>query len=162
MEYVRSLPFPIAVAALFVIVLLRAGGTYGLGRAAHAGADRTRLRRLLASPRFARAEDLIARWGAPVVAVSFLTVGFQTVANLAAGVTRMPLRRYLPALVVGGLCWAVLYASLGLVTVAALHGLWEVTPVGTAVVLAVGVAAAGAYVAGQLRGRRRSRADRVP
>ena len=162
MEYVRSLPFPIAVAALFVIVLLRAGGTYGLGRAAHAGADRTRLRRLLASPRFARAEDLIARWGAPVVAVSFLTVGFQTVANLAAGVTRMPLRRYLPALVVGGLCWAVLYASLGLVTVAALRGLWEVTPVGATVVLAVGVAAVGAYVAGQLRARRRPRADRAP
>lgn len=35
-----------------------------------------------------------------MVALSFLTVGFQTLVNLAAGAARMPLRRYLPAMVV--------------------------------------------------------------
>ena len=103
MDFFRGLPFPLAVGALFLIVLLRAGGTYALGRAVRSGAGRTtRVQRLVDSPRFLRAQDLVARWGAPIVVLSFLTVGFQTLANLAAGVGKMPLRRYLPALVIGG------------------------------------------------------------
>ena len=85
MEYLRGLPFPLTVTGLFLIVLVRANATHWLGRAAHAGAGRTRVRRLLQSPGFRRAQGLLERWGAPVIAVSFLTVGFQTVANLAAG-----------------------------------------------------------------------------
>ena len=95
-EYFRGLPYGLAVAALFVIVLVRGGATYALGRGAQAGASRTRLRKVLESDRFERARGLVDRWGAPVVALSFLTVGFQTVANVAAGVARMPLRRYVP------------------------------------------------------------------
>ena len=49
---------------------------------------------------------MVARWGAPVVTLSFLTVGIQTLVNLAAGVMRMPLRRYIPALTVGAILWA--------------------------------------------------------
>jgi membrane protein DedA with SNARE-associated domain len=130
-DFFRGLPFPLAVGALFVIVLLRAGGTYALGRAARSGAGRTaRVQRLVDSPRFVRAQDLVSRWGAPIVVFSFLTVGFQTLANLAAGVGKMPLRRYLPALVIGGLIWAVLYATVGLITFAALTHLYETSPVG--------------------------------
>jgi membrane protein DedA with SNARE-associated domain len=47
--------------------------------------------------------------------VSFLTVGFQTLINLAAGVTRMSLRHYLPAVVVGSVMWAFVYATIGFV-----------------------------------------------
>ena len=75
------------------IVMLRANATYWLGRGAEAGAEHTRLRRLLRSPRFARVQAGVARWGAPVVTLSFLTIGIQTLVNLAAGVTKMPLRR---------------------------------------------------------------------
>ena len=82
-----NLPFPAVVAALFVIVMLRANGTYWLGRLGSAGARRTRLGRLLDSPGYARATERIDRFGPPVVALSFLTIGFQTVANLAAGVS---------------------------------------------------------------------------
>jgi membrane protein DedA with SNARE-associated domain len=133
-------------------VLLRAGGTYALGRAARSGAARTeRVQRLVDSPRFLRAQDLVTRWGAPIVVLSFLTVGFQTLANLAAGVGKMPLRRYLPALVIGGLIWAVLYASVGLITFAALVHLYEISPVGA--IVGGGVLAAGlvAYVVWQVR-----------
>lgn len=49
-----------------------------------------------------------------MVAVSFLTVGFQTAANFLAGSIRMPLSRYLPALLVGGAAWALIYATAGL------------------------------------------------
>ena len=45
--------------------------------------------------------------GAPIVTISFLTIGFQTLANLAAGATGMKLRHYLPAVTIGGLLWAV-------------------------------------------------------
>ena len=89
----------------------------GQRRRAYAGADSPVL---MAKPRFARMQQMVERWGAPVVALSFLTVGIQTLVNLAAGVMRMPLRRYLPALTVGAILWAFLYATVGFATFAAL------------------------------------------
>lgn len=133
-------PLPVAVAALFVIVLLRAGGTYAIGRGSRAGVKRLLERRGRLAPKFARAEAVIGRYGAPVVALSFLTVGFQTAVNLAAGVLRMPLVKYLPALVVGGAMWATLYGVLGLATVNAILAAAQRNPVG-AVLSAVAVAA---------------------
>jgi membrane protein DedA with SNARE-associated domain len=158
-EFFRGLPFPLAVAALFVIVLLRAGGTYALGRAARSGAGRNaRVQRMVDSPRFLRAQQLVARWGAPIVVVSFLTVGFQTLANLAAGVGRMPLRRYLPALALGGLLWAVLYATVGLITWAALSHLYAISPVAATIGVLVLLAALVGYVVWQVRRGDRSSA----
>ncbi|MFH9472379.1 DedA family protein [Streptomyces anulatus] len=104
----------LAAGALYVIVLLRAGGTFAVGWLAGAGARRGRFAKLTSSERFRRAERAIQRWGAPVVAVSFLTVGFQTAVNFLAGSMRMPLSRYLPALFVGGAAWALIYATAGL------------------------------------------------
>ncbi|BAK38099.1 hypothetical protein MLP_50850 [Microlunatus phosphovorus NM-1] len=156
MEHFRGLPFPLAVATLFVIVLLRAGGTYALGRAARSGASRTRVQRLAESPRFERAQELLARWGAPVVVLSFLTVGFQTLVNLAAGIGRMPLRRYLPALVIGGAIWAVLYATVGLVTFAALARLYQLSPVGAVVGGLALISGLVGYIVWQVRRNHRS------
>lgn len=149
----RDWPFPATVATLFVIVMLRANGTYWVGRLAHAGAERTRLARALSSPGFHRAEGLISRWGAPVVAVSFLTIGIQTVVNLAAGATRMPLRSYLPAVTLGGALWAFLYATVGFVTVAAWRTLYELSPLGAIVVSVVLIAALTAFVGVQIRSK---------
>lgn len=120
MEIFEGWPLPAAIGVLFVIVLLRAGGTYALGRGSRAGVKRLMERRGRMAPQLARAETVIERFGAPVVALSFLTVGFQTAVNLAAGVLRMPLVRYVPALVVGGAMWATLYGVLGLATVNAI------------------------------------------
>lgn len=117
MDWVQSLPLLPAVGFLYLVILLRAGGTYALGRGARRAADRGRVAALLERPRVRGATDLINRWGAPVVALSFLTVGFQTAVNAAAGMTGMPLRRYLPALAIGGLAWAIIYATVGLVVV---------------------------------------------
>jgi membrane protein DedA with SNARE-associated domain len=153
-EFFRGLPFPLAVGALFVIVVLRAGGTYVIGRAVRSGASRTRIERVISSPRFVRAQELVARWGAPIVVVSFLTVGFQTLANLAAGLGRMPWRRYLPALALGGLIWAVLYATVGLITFAALAHLYEMSPVGAITAGLAVIAALVGYVGWQVRRQR--------
>lgn len=122
--------WPVVFAGLWVVVFLRANATYWLGRAVLAGATHTRLRRVTASAGFQRAQDLVERWGAPVVSLSFLTVGFQTAANLSAGVTRMPLRHYLPAVVVGGAAWALIYSTLGLVGWSAVALAWRRWPAG--------------------------------
>ena len=134
-------PFPVIAAALFVIVMARANGTYWLGRLGATGAQRTRLGRAMASPSYQRATRRINEYGAPVITMSFLTIGFQTIANLAAGATRMPLGRYLPAVTVGSVLWALLYATLGTVGVDLFGRLWAVSPllaIGTLVAVSSG------------------------
>lgn len=100
---------------LFLVVMIRANATYWLGRGAAAGSRRY-LRQVTgeASHRWCVARDLINRWGPIAVVACFLTVGIQTAVNGTAGVTRMPLRRYLPAVTLGSVLWATLYATVGL------------------------------------------------
>jgi membrane protein DedA with SNARE-associated domain len=151
LDFLEGWPYPVAFGTLFVVVLLRAGATYALGRGAHAGADRTRLVRLTRRPRFRQAERLVERWGAPVVTASFLTVGVQTLVNLAAGLTRMPLRRYLPALAVGSLIWAFIYATVWSAGLAAWRRLYTVSPVAAIVVGVTLLLALAGYVTWQSR-----------
>ena len=149
-------PFPLIVAALFCIVLTRSNATYWAGRLVARGASRTRASRWMTSPGYRRASERLNTWGAPVVAVSFLTIGVQTVVNLAAGANRMPLVRYVPATIVGSTAWAFLYGTVGFVGFEAFSVLWEHSP-GLAIVVAV-VAVAGLawFVVRQVR---RSRLD---
>ena len=114
MDSIVSLPFVWAFLILFVIVMLRSNGTYWAGRALAAGGRKTKLQKHLDSPAVVRAEKIIARWGAPAVSVSFLTIGIQTAVNMSAGLGRMPLSRYIPATVVGSIAWACIYATIGL------------------------------------------------
>jgi membrane protein DedA with SNARE-associated domain len=107
-------PLWIAVAILFVIVLARAQATYWVGRAARTGSLHTRLAPRLTGPRMTSAIQKLHRWGAPLVTVSFLTVGFQTVVNAAAGFTGMRWPRYTVAMVPGCVAWAFIYATVGL------------------------------------------------
>lgn len=101
----------------------------------------------MSSPTFRRAERAVHRWGAPVVAVSFLTVGFQTAANFLAGTMRMPLSRYLPALFIGGAGWALLYATAGVGALEVLARLFaERTAYGVAAVAALLFVACGVVV----------------
>ncbi|MFJ2740741.1 DedA family protein [Streptomyces sp. NPDC087440] len=137
----------LTAAGLYVIVLLRAGGTYAVGRLAHAGAQRSRFAERMSGPRFQRVERAIQRWGAPVVAVSFLTVGFQTAANFIAGTMRMPLPRYLPALFLGGAAWALVYATVGVGALKVLGNLFaENTALAVAVVVALVLLVCGVVV----------------
>ena len=108
-------PFATVASALFVIVMLRAGTTYVLGRLLRRGGEHGRGAQLMQRPGFTGAAERLNRWGAPAVSLSFLTVGVQTMVNLAAGFTRMPLTRYLPALVLGCIAWACLYATAGFI-----------------------------------------------
>ena len=129
-----------------------------MGRGARSGADRTRLQPLMSSPAFRRAARLLERWGAPLVTACFLTVGIQTVVNLAAGATRMSRRRYLPAVALGSAVWAFLYATVGFATFTAWRRLYEQSPPAAVVVVGVLVVALIAFVRRQL-GHRTGRAE---
>lgn len=150
-------PFAIVAAALFVIVFARANLTYWLGRGIIAGTLHTRFASFLSRRGYLRAERIVNTWGAPAVTVSFLTVGFQTLVNLAAGVTRMPQRRYLPAVTLGCIAWALIYATVGFVGAQAFAALWSRSPE-----LAIGIAAAALaglvwFIAARVQSRRRRR-----
>ncbi|MGW3010200.1 DedA family protein [Streptomyces sp. NPDC001219] len=148
----------LTAAGLYAIVLLRAGGTFAVGWLAGAGARRGRLAERISTPKFRRAERAIQRWGAPVVAVSFLTVGFQTAANFLAGSMHMPLSRYLPALFVGGAGWALVYATAGIGVLKLLARLFaEQTALGAGAVTVLLLAVIGAMV---YRRRRAAAANR--
>ena len=137
--------FPIAVTwlILFGIILARAGGTFLLGRLARRGFRKIeRIDTIMSGPKYRKAEAMIERWGAPVIVVSFLTVGVQTVLNLAAGTTGMSYRRYIPALAVGGSLWALIYSTVGLIGFKALATAYSAEPgltvgVGSCFVLAI-------------------------
>ena len=154
MDFWRDWPYPLAVAVLFVVAMLRAGATYALGRAAQTGARRTRIAKMMARPGFARVQDVVSRWGAPVVTLSFLTVGIQTLVNLVAGMTQMPLRRYLPALAAGSVLWGLLYATVGFAGVTAWWQLYLRSPGPAVVLLVVLVVGVTAYVVRQVRAHR--------
>lgn len=148
-----NLPFPLLLAALFVIVMGRANATFWLGRLGSIGVRHTKLTKLLDSPGYTRATERIDRYGAPVVTLSFFTVGFQTLVNLAAGATGMKLRHYLPAVSVGSVIWAFLYATFWTTGLELVAALYEYSPgLAIATFIATGATIA-TYVVWQFRRR---------
>jgi membrane protein DedA with SNARE-associated domain len=137
MDFFLGLPLGWSIAALFAGAMIRSNATYWLGRGAAAGCRHTRLEKHVDGPLMRRAEAMMARFGPFAVTLCFLTVGLQTAVIGSSGIARMPLRRFLPAVIAGGLIWAVVYATVGLAAVAA----WF------ALILASPWAAAGAAVA---------------
>ncbi|MCM6762264.1 VTT domain-containing protein [Rathayibacter sp. ZW T2_19] len=154
--FLSELGFVELLAALFAIVFLRAQATYWLARAIVAGAASRRWGRWLESPPMRRASAVLARYGAPAVTVSFLTVGFQTVLNAAAGAARMRFPVYLLAMIPGCLAWALVYATVGFAVLWAVIGAAAGSPVGVAVLAALVVAAVVAVVVLRRRGVVRS------
>ena len=144
-------PYLVIVGALFVIVFLRANATYWVGRLISAGAARTRVRGMMDSPGYQRAVDRLNQWGPPVVSVSFLTIGFQTLVNLAAGATRMPLIRYLPAMSVGCVLWAFLYGTVGTAGIEAFGLVWGRNPALATALGVVTLAALAVFIVWRVR-----------
>ncbi len=139
-DRVLDLPWAWAFLFLWVSVMGRANGTYWIGRAVAAGTGRTRWARLLDSPAYDRAQRLAEQWGVLAVPVSFMTVGVQTFVQLWAGVSRMPLRLYLPAVSLGCAIWAAIYSTVGLAVFATwveAGGWWAIAVVITLAVLVV-------------------------
>lgn len=152
MDQILDLPFEVALAALFAVVMVRVNATYWIGRGAAAGMERTRFAGALHRPKAAKARALIQRYGPYAVVLTFLTIGLQTAVNLAAGAARMPLRRYLPAAIAGSVIWAFVYATIGLAAIDAWLAVMATSPLAAVLlVLALAVLALGLVI---LRRRR--------
>lgn len=121
-ELTEGWPVWAVFTALFLGAFVRGNATYWIGRAIRSGGARSRFATMLERPGMARAERWVRTVGPPAVALGFLTVGVQSAINLSAGVLRMPQRRWLPAVTVGAVLWAILYTSVGLAFVGALLG----------------------------------------
>ncbi|HEX2705363.1 MAG TPA: VTT domain-containing protein [Candidatus Lustribacter sp.] len=98
MRVFDGLPFWLTFVVFFLGAAVRGSATYWAGRGLRSGAARTRWASRLDGVAVQRAEGVVARFGAPVVALSFLTVGVQTAVNAAAGAMRMPRRAPCPDL----------------------------------------------------------------
>ena len=85
------------------------------------------------------------RWGPPAVTLSFLVIGLQTMVNLAAGVARMPMRRYLPAVVAGCTVWAFIWGTGGMISLVLLSMAWNHSPAMTIAGLIVMAAAVASF-----------------
>ena len=99
---------------LLIVVFLRAQATYWLGRGVRAGLLSSRWHTRFEGPGMDRANAYLERWGPIGIPVSFLTVGFQTLVNAAAGFARMRWPLYTVAMIPGCLAWAAVYTLVGL------------------------------------------------
>ena len=143
--FLDGLPFWAVYLSLLGIVFARAQATYWIGRAIGAGVHRSALARRLGD-RLGRAEDLVGRYGPPAVTVSFVTVGLQTALNLVAGTMRMRFVRYLAAMLIGCLIWALVYSVGGLAVIVTWWSLFTRSPALAVAVALVAIAAVAGVI----------------
>jgi membrane protein DedA with SNARE-associated domain len=121
-SWVEGWPVWLVFGVLWLGAFARGNATYWVGRGVRAGGGRSRFSEQLDRPTVRRAEGWVQRFGAPAVALGFLTVGVQTAINASAGMLRMPQRRFLPAVTVGALLWALVYTTVGFTVLDAWFG----------------------------------------
>ena len=131
-DWFDALPIEVALAFMWVVGIVRTSIVYALGAlAAEGGARLDRIRKAMDSPL------LINRWGVIAVPLCFLTVGLQTAVIITTGFTKMPLRRWVPAMLVGTFMWACIYTTIGFAILAALGLEPWMFPLALAIVITV-------------------------
>ena len=137
---------------MWVVGIVRTSIVYALGAlAAEGGARLDRIRKAMDSPLYRKARAFINRWGVIAVPLCFLTVGLQTAVIITTGFTKMPLRRWVPAMLFGTFMWACIYTTIGFAILAALGLEPWMFPLALAIVITVLV------IVTQLRERRINR-----
>lgn len=137
---------------MWVVGIVRTSIVYALGAlAAEGGARLDRIRKAMDSPLYRKARRLINRWGVIAVPLCFLTVGLQTAVIITTGFTKMPLRRWVPAMLLGTFIWACVYTTIGFAILAALGLEPWMFPLALAIIITVLV------IVSQLRERRINR-----
>lgn len=147
--------WPVLAVYLFFLTgaLARSQTLYWVGRGVAAGVMRSRWGDRLDSEAVRRAVRAIERWGMPIVPLTFLTVGFQSAVQSAAGLIRIGWLRYSLWTLPGALVWAVVWAGGGMAAVAGALALAATSP--WALVAALVVVGAAVAIVVQRRRRRR-------
>lgn len=153
--------WPVLGIYLFFLsgALMRSQATYWAGRGVAVRVLRSRWKDRLDSPRVHRGVRAIERWGMPIVPLSFLTVGFQTAVNAAAGLLRIGWLRYTLWALPGCLVWAAVWGGGGMAAVAGAIALAARSPWALAGAVTVAVALVTVLVVRSRR--RREQRDRI-
>ncbi len=139
-------PFWMVFGALFLGAMARGQMMYWIGRIpTQAAINRTaptegwraRAHQWLAGGGADAGIRSLRKWGLPVVSVCYLTVGFQSIVQAAAGVLRIPLPWYILAQIPGALAWALIYSTIGFAVWAAVLAAAAGSPWGIAVLVAL-------------------------
>jgi membrane protein DedA with SNARE-associated domain len=140
---------PVRFAVMLAVVALGVSAGdhvgYGIGRRYGVRLGRTRVVRRLGERHWDRAMAASHRHGATVVFLTRLVPVVRTLAPAAAGASRVPYVRFLPASLAGALLWSAWYVGLGAfagASVARLERLfdaagWALVAAGVAVAVAV-------------------------
>lgn len=114
-EWIENLHWSLAILFFWVGAMLRSNAIFALGWASSTGSARfAKFQRVIDSPLYRRAQEFINRWGALAVVLCFLTVGFQTAVLFITGFSRMPLLRWIPAMLFGTFIWGLVYGTIGM------------------------------------------------
>lgn len=135
-EWIDGLNLLSAIAFFWVVGILRTSIIFSLGWAAASGSERwKRLRTAFTHPIYQKAQVVVNKWGVLAVPICFLTLGFQTAVIMTTGFTKMPLIRWIPAMLLGTFIWGLIYGTVGMAVVWAwLERPWSATPL---IVLAI-------------------------
>jgi membrane protein DedA with SNARE-associated domain len=121
-DFLASWPFWLTFAFLYLGATVRGQAMYWAGRVVteqtlrrtHPTSGwRRRVHDWLQGGGADRGVTAIRRWGLAAVPLSYLTVGFQSIIQVAAGVLRITWPRYSLAQVPGALAWASIYSTIG-------------------------------------------------
>ncbi|HLS25048.1 MAG TPA: VTT domain-containing protein [Beutenbergiaceae bacterium] len=139
-------PFWAVFIVLFIGAMLRGQLLYWIGRipteqalkrTAPTSGWRYKVHRWLSDGGADAGVRSIQRWGLPIVSLCYLTVGFQSLVQAAAGMLRTPLHWYVLAQIPGALAWGFIYSTIGFAMWAALAAAAAGSPWGIAIIAAV-------------------------
>lgn len=165
-EFTSTGPFPLVFLTLTLLVASRSNLVYGIGRYGRrvtisgrepSGGFRRRAWQWANAKRTQRAMDNIKKRGWIVISLAYLTIGIQTVVNVAAGVVGLSWPKYNLAAFPGWLAWALIYSTVGFAVWNAAVAAAAGSPAGIAVFCALALAAAIGCILSRRRKKRRGR-----
>jgi membrane protein DedA with SNARE-associated domain len=154
-DFLASMPFWVAFVALFLGAMARGQMVYWVGRVATEQTLRRthpqegwkrRMHEWLEAGGADPGVRALRRWGLVMVPLCYLTVGFQSMVQAAAGILRIEPWKYLLAQIPGALAWATIYATIGFAAWEAVMSAAAGSPLGLAAILVVVVAVVAAAV----------------
>jgi membrane protein DedA with SNARE-associated domain len=115
LDWLSQLPLWQASLFLFIVVFFRAQLTFWLGKFVHKGILKSGFGKKRSREQENKAGiSAIQKYGWPVIPLSFLTVGFQSVVQIGAGLLDWKWTKYTLAALPGYLAWGFIYAVGGL------------------------------------------------
>ncbi|MEU6034737.1 DedA family protein [Actinomadura sp. NPDC047616] len=152
-----GMPLWLAVIASVLIIFVRGQAYYWIGRGVGPRVYASRVGRRVGEHHLRRVEGLVSRRGALAVFAAHWVAGLRHAIPICAGVTRMPMPRYLVASALGSLLWTPPWVVGGYAVVWGWLEVFGRSPLAAAGLAAVLAVAVGALVAVRRRRRRNGR-----